>query len=101
MAEVIWTEPALTDLDAIGDYIALDNFEAAQRLVRRVFQKVGLLERSPSIGRVPKDLGNTPYRRLVIGPVYVYYRIEGDRAIIVHVVRAERDFELSRIRENE
>lgn len=25
MAEVIWAEPALNDLDAIADYIALDN----------------------------------------------------------------------------
>jgi toxin ParE1/3/4 len=25
MAELIWTEPALHDLDAIADYIALDN----------------------------------------------------------------------------
>jgi plasmid stabilization system protein ParE len=24
MAETIWTEPALSDLDAIADYIALD-----------------------------------------------------------------------------
>ena len=33
MAEVIWAEPALNDLDAIADYIALDNPEAARRLV--------------------------------------------------------------------
>lgn len=25
MAEVVWAEPALSDLDAIADYIALDN----------------------------------------------------------------------------
>ena len=30
MAEVIWAEPALNDPDAIGDYIALDNPEAAR-----------------------------------------------------------------------
>lgn len=101
MAEVVWTEPALTDLDAVGDYIALDNFEAAQKLIRRVIERVGLLERNPSIGRVSNDLRNTPYRRLVIGPVYVYYRIEDDRVIIIHVVRAERDFELSRIKGRE
>ena len=101
MAEVIWTEPALTDLDAIGDYIALDNFEAARKLIRKVFEKAELLERNPSIGRVSKDLRNTPYRRLVIGPVYIYYRIEDDRVIIIHVVRAERVFELSRIKERE
>jgi hypothetical protein len=25
MAKVVWTEPALSDLDAIADYTALDN----------------------------------------------------------------------------
>ena len=35
MAEVIWAEPALNDLDAIADYIALDIPEAARWLVRR------------------------------------------------------------------
>ena len=30
MAQVVWTEPALTDLDAIADYIALDNPEIAR-----------------------------------------------------------------------
>jgi plasmid stabilization system protein ParE len=28
MAEIIWTEPALSDLDTIADYIALDKPEA-------------------------------------------------------------------------
>ena len=37
MAQVIWTEPALSDLDAIADYISLDNPEAAKALVQRVF----------------------------------------------------------------
>ena len=32
MAEVIWTEPALHDLDAIADYIALDDPQAARVL---------------------------------------------------------------------
>jgi toxin ParE1/3/4 len=33
MAEVIRTDPALSDLDAIADYIALDNPDAAKILV--------------------------------------------------------------------
>ena len=40
MAQIIWTEPALSDLDAIADYIALDKPEAARRLVQRVFKHV-------------------------------------------------------------
>ena len=37
MVEIVWTEPALRDLDAIAGYIALDDPEAAKQLVRRVF----------------------------------------------------------------
>lgn len=40
MAEIIWTEPALADLDAIADYISLDNPEAARKLVQNVFRHV-------------------------------------------------------------
>jgi plasmid stabilization system protein ParE len=36
MAEVIWAEPVLSDLDVIGDCIALDNPEAAKVLVQNV-----------------------------------------------------------------
>jgi plasmid stabilization system protein ParE len=36
MAELIGTEPALSDLDAIADYIELDNPEAARGLVQRL-----------------------------------------------------------------
>ena len=37
MAQIIWTEPALNDLDTIADYIALDDPQAARNLVRKVF----------------------------------------------------------------
>ena len=47
MAELIWTEPALSDLDTIADYIALDNPDAARDLVRRVFRHVEQLAKYP------------------------------------------------------
>lgn len=97
MAEVIWTEPALNDLDAIGDYIALDNLVAAKKTIQMVFKKVDLLQDNPALGRVPRDLKNTPYRKLIVNPVYVYYRIENETVIIIHVTRAERQFDLSKL----
>jgi toxin ParE1/3/4 len=97
MAEVIWTEPALNALDAIGDHIALENHDAACGLIRKVFEKVDLLEGHPQLRNIPKHLRNTPYRRLVIKPVYLYYRNEGDTVVIVFVERTERDFEMSRL----
>ena len=40
MARLFWTEPALTDLDAIAWYIALDNPLAASRFVEKEFARV-------------------------------------------------------------
>jgi plasmid stabilization system protein ParE len=56
MAELIWTEPALSDLDAIADYIELDNPEAARGLVQRVFQHVEQLAAYPESGSRPREL---------------------------------------------
>ena len=53
MARLIWTEPALLDLDEIAEYIALDDFGAAQRLVAKVFERAELLESFPESGRRP------------------------------------------------
>lgn len=96
MAEVIWTEPALGALGEIADHIALDDYDAASRFVRKVFKKVELLEENPNLGSRPKDLRSTPYRRLVIKPAYIYYRNEGEKVVIILVERTERDFEISR-----
>jgi len=96
MAKVIWTEPALNALDEIADHIALDDYDAACRLVQKVFERVDLLEGNPNLGNIPKELRRTPYRRLVIKPTYVYYRIEGGKVVIIFVGRTERNFEISR-----
>ena len=40
MAEVIWTEPALNDLDAIADYIALDDPAAALARAKSLRERI-------------------------------------------------------------
>jgi toxin ParE1/3/4 len=62
MAEVIWAEPALNDLDAIADYIALDNPEAARRLMQKIFEHVDHLESHPRLGSKPEELKGWRYR---------------------------------------
>ena len=62
MAQVIWVEPALLDLDSIADYIALDDPNAATHPARRVFEKVVQLFEFPETGTRPRELKGTPYR---------------------------------------
>jgi len=90
VARIIWTEPALQTLDEIADYISLDKPDAANRLVRRVFERVEQLEQHPQIGSVPSELRGTRYRHLVIPPLRIFYRQQKDIVYIVHVMRGER-----------
>ena len=90
MARLIWTEPALLDLAEIAEYIALDDFSASQRLVKKVFERVDLLESFPQSGRHPPELQHMPYREIIVGPCRIFYRIEKDRVYILYVMRGER-----------
>jgi plasmid stabilization system protein ParE len=90
MAEVIWTEPALQELDALAEYIALDNPAAARQLVSTVFEKTKRLEDFPQSGRIPPELPNSVYRELVAPPCRIFYREDGQRVFILYVMREER-----------
>ena len=89
MVELIWTEPALSDLDAMADYIALDKPEAARRLVQRVFQHVEQLIEQPESGSRPRELQRSRYRQIVEVPCRIFYRYDGKRVFILHVLRGE------------
>ena len=99
MARLIWTEPALSDLEAVADYIALDNSAAAAHLVERVFKSVERLEQFPRSGKCPSEWPQSPYREVVVSPCRVFYRIEGDTVYLLHVMRAERLLRLLLIEE--
>jgi plasmid stabilization system protein ParE len=90
MAEVIWTDPALSDLDAIADYIALENPDAARELVRRIFGHVAQLAAHPRSGSRPQELRGWRFRQIVEPPCRVFYREDSKRVYVLHVMRAER-----------
>lgn len=90
MAHLIWTEPALDDLDALAGFIALDNPAAAGRLVRKVVECVERLEAFPNSGRKPQELPGTLYREIVVPPCRVFYRVSGNTIFVVHAMREEQ-----------
>lgn len=97
MAEVVWTEPARADLEAISDYIAVENPAAAAELVRRILQHVDQLARHPDSGSWLPELGRSRYRQIVEPPCRVVYRRAGRRVAILHVMRSERVFDVRRL----
>ena len=103
MAELIWTEPALQNLDAIADYIALDNPPAARRLVQRVFDHVAQLQMHPESGSHPPELRGLSrrYRQIVETPCRVFYRYEraAEKVFVLHVMRGETRLRKQQLRQ--
>ena len=91
MARLIWTEPAVTDLNEIAEYIALENPAAARSLVQQIVSAVERLERHPRSGKVPPALEGTRYREVVSGPCRIFYRSAGGEVFALHVMRSERE----------
>lgn len=92
MAEIVWTEPAVADLDAIADYIAIEGPPAASALVQRVLRRVEQLAQHPESGPGVPELPEGRYRQLIEPPCRVIYRHDSmaDTVYILHVVRTER-----------
>ena len=91
MAEIVWTEPALNDLDNIAEYIAVSNLVAAKKLVKEVFAKVDILEEYPKSGKSVSELPSLNYRELYVKPCRIFHKFEEDKAFILQVMQQEQD----------
>lgn len=89
MAEIVWTDPALDQLEEIADYIALDKPEAAAGFVKRIFSTVDRLGQFSDSGHVPPEMPNAIYREIFVRPCRIFYRQENGVVLIVHVMREE------------
>jgi toxin ParE1/3/4 len=96
-AKLVWTAPALDDLDDIAAWIAIDDPRAASRLVAKVLRAVERLAQHPSSGRYVPEAPGRVYREVIVPPCRVLYRREGRGVLIVHVVRGERLLRSSRL----
>lgn len=84
-----WTEPALDDLEKIGDYIARHDPGAAARMVDTIFSQVDRLETFPKLGRPGRVSGT---RELVVTttPFIVPYRLKADQIELLAVLHGAR-----------
>ena len=73
MVEVIWTEPALNDVDEVIEYIALQNPKAAKELAQNIFNKIERLALFPHSGKIPEELQMLNFKEVVIPPCRIFY----------------------------
>jgi toxin ParE1/3/4 len=80
------------DLEAIGDHIAHDSPTRAISFLRELREKclglAGMAETFPLVARYA-TLG---VRRRVHGSYLIFYRVEAERIVIVHVLHGAMDY---------
>ncbi len=90
MAEIIWSHPALAQLEELANYIALDKPAAARAVVRKVFATTSQLEHFQRLGRPIPEFRHRNYGQIWLPPCWIYYRLNEEKVYILHVRRAER-----------
>ena len=86
MAEVIWTNRALTDLEDIGDYISKDSYKYALNTIQKLFNSVEILKTMPKSGRIVPEVNKENIRELIKGNYRVIYMLREDGKIDILTV---------------
>lgn len=91
--KVIWTDPAVADLEDICFYIAQDDPEAALRVARGIVAHTNLLASFPLIGPVYPRGSKGSLRLIVYRSYHILYDVDESREgiEIVHIWHGARD----------
>ena len=92
MAELIWSDHALAELESIFDYIASDSRLYAQYTIQHIFKASEILQAFPESGRHLPEFPNLPHRELLLGNYRIIYRYSAEEKSvkIVTVVHGSR-----------
>jgi plasmid stabilization system protein ParE len=90
--KLVWSEPALADIESIRDYIRRDSEFYAGRFINRIIDAVETLIELPARGRLVPEADDPNTRELLFQNYRIMYRLEAARIIILAIVHAARDW---------
>lgn len=91
MAEVIWTEQSLEDIQQIADFIAKDSLVYAQLQAERFFAIEQQLSEHPYSGRKVPEINDEAIREVIVGMYRVIYYVQPqDKVSILTVHQSNR-----------
>lgn len=91
--KVVLTEAARADLEMIGDYIARDNPSRARSFVQELIAKTRSIGDAPEASPIVPRYEQFGIRRRVHGAYLIFYRIEADRVVVIHILNGAQDYE--------
>ena len=91
MADIVWTEEALSDLEAIGEYFERTSPQYATTIVDRLYTSVEPLSEHPRMGRRVPEVDHESVRELIVEGYRVLYQLREERIEILTVVHSRQD----------
>ena len=88
---VVWTIEAVSDLEAIAEYIARDSAAYAAAVVRELLDAGNSLDRLSQRGRIVPETRMVIIRELIVREYRLIYRVEKTRISILTIVHGRRD----------
>ena len=92
MAELIWSDHALAELEGIFDYIAADSRLYAQYTIQNIFKVSEILQTFPESGRRLPEFPDLVHRELLLGNYRIMYRYNSEQnsVYVVTVMHGSR-----------
>ena len=87
---LIWTDQAVRELDAIADFIAMDDAVAAMQWAEQLVEAAEKIPNSPRMGRKVPELAREDLRELIRGNYRIVYRISEKYIEILTVFEGHR-----------
>jgi toxin ParE1/3/4 len=87
---VVWSPRALSDVEAIATYIAIDSSFYAKAVVRKIVTMTKSLARFPKSGRKVPEFDDESLRELIVYSYRIIYAVESDQITITAVIHGRR-----------
>jgi plasmid stabilization system protein ParE len=88
----VWTDRAVSDLEAIGDFIAADDPTAAERWIGVLITAAARVAETPMAGRCVPELGRNDVREILKRAYRIVYRVREKRIEILTIFEGHRKF---------
>jgi addiction module RelE/StbE family toxin len=87
---IVWSDPAVDDLEAAVEFIAKDSDAYARSLAQLAVDAAESLRSFPNRGHRLPDPRLARYRELIIGSYRLVYLVQKNRVLIVAVLHGHR-----------
>ena len=88
--QIIWSDSAAEDLEAIADRIAQDSQSNASKVVKKILAVADDLDHFPHLGTVVPEANDADLRQRIVFHYRLIYRIEPNTINILAVLHARR-----------